>query len=101
MSHFLQIAARNAARGLRVFPVHGGTKQPCITDFPDLATTDAQQIEKWSAQWPDANCGAIGDDVHLIVDTDRWDKMRALFAEQLTADPALFDTYCISARDNR
>ena len=98
---FLEIALRNAGRGMRVFPVHRGTKQPCIKDFPELATTDAKQLEQWAHQWPDANCGVIGDDRHLIVDTDRWDKMQELFAEQFKADPTLFDTYSISARDNR
>jgi len=101
MSHFMTIATRNIARRLRVFPVHRGTKQPCVKDFPDLATTDPQQIELWARQWPDANCGVIGDDVHLIVDTDRWGRMQDLFAEQLQADPTLFDTYCVSAREDR
>src|SRR5947207_5587434 len=101
MSGFLEIALRSAARGLRVFPVHRGTKEPHITDFPDLVTTESQQIEKWANQWPDANCGVIGDDVHLIVDTDRWDKMQELFSEQLKVDHSVFDTYCISARENR
>ncbi len=98
---FLDIALRNAARGLRVFPVRAGTKEPHIREFPDLATTDTEQIAQWAQKWPDANCGVIGDDTFLIVDTDRWSKMQELFASQLQADPALFDTYCISAREDR
>lgn len=96
---FLDIALRNAARGFRVFPVHRGTKQPCIKDFPELAT--AEPGEAWASQFREANCGVIGDDVHLILDTDRWDKLQELFAVQLSIDPALFDTYCVAARDNR
>lgn len=99
MSQFQEIALRNGARGFRVFPVHRGTKQPCIKDFPELATTEPS--EAWAAQFPDANCGVMGDDVHLILDTDRWDKLQELFAGQLSLDPTLFDTYCVSARDNR
>jgi hypothetical protein len=37
---FLDIALHNAARGLRVFPVRAGAKEPHIRDYPDLATTD-------------------------------------------------------------
>ncbi len=37
MSTFLEIALRNAGRGLRVFPVRSGTKEPHIRDYPDLA----------------------------------------------------------------
>jgi len=98
MSRFLEIALRNAARGLRVFPVHA--KLPLVKNFPDLATTDPAHIEQWAQKWPDANCGVMGDDTFLIVDTDRWAKMQELFAEQLR-DPALFDTYCVSAREDR
>ena len=58
-------------------------------------------IEEWAAKFPDANVGVMGDDVTLILDTDRWDKLQELFAPQLATDPTLFDTYSISARDNR
>ncbi len=98
MSTFLEIALRNSRRGFRVFPVRRGTKVPHIEDFPDLATTDTQQIEEWAKKWPDANCGVIGDDNFLIVDFDRWEKAQELFAAQLAADPTLFQTYSIAAR---
>ena len=98
---FLDIALRNASRGFRVFPVHRATKRPCILNFPDLATTDRATIEEWATKFPDANCGVLGDDVTLILDTDRWDKLQELFAAELRIDPTVFDTYCISARDNR
>jgi hypothetical protein len=98
---FLDIALRNAARGFRVFPVHRGDKKPLIVRFPEWAATDTKQIEEWARKFPDANCGVMSDDVHLIVDTDRWDRLQELFAEQLQRDPALFDTYAVSARANR
>jgi hypothetical protein len=41
--NFLEIALRNALRGLRVFPVRSRTKEPHIKDYPDLATTDPEQ----------------------------------------------------------
>jgi hypothetical protein len=43
----------------------------------------------------------MGDDTFLILDTDRWDKLHELFAPQLESDQILFETYCVSARDNR
>src|SRR5450755_2692277 len=101
MTNFRTIALRNATRGLRVFPVRAGTKEPHIRDYPDLATTEPEQIAQWARKWPDANCGVIGDDTFLIVDTDRWAKLQELFAEQLREDPTLFDTYCVSAREDR
>jgi hypothetical protein len=101
MSDFLAIATRNAARGLRVFPVHRGSKKPCILNFPDHATTDPATIEEWARKFPDANCGVMGDDTFLIVDSDRWSKMQELFTEALKTHPTLFETYCISAREDR
>src|SRR5437867_4117586 len=80
---FLDVAIRNAGRGFRVFPVHRGSKKPCILNFPDLATTDQRMIEEWAAKFPDANVGVMGDDVTIILDTDRWDKLQELFAAQL------------------
>ena len=101
MTHFLDIALRNAARGFCVFPVHQGNKVPCIRDFPNLATTDRATIERWAKQWPNANVGCMGDDERLIVDVDRWDKFQEQFADVIAAEPDCLDTYCISARDNR
>jgi hypothetical protein len=98
---FLDIALRNAARGFRVFPVHRGDKKPLIVRFPEWAATDTKRIEEWERKFPDANCGVMGDEVHLIMDTDRWDELQELFTEQLQRDPALFDTYAVSARANR
>ena len=66
---FLDVAIRNAGRGFRVFPVHRGTKKPCILNFPDLATTNLATIEAWATKFPDANCGVMGDDIILILDT--------------------------------
>lgn len=43
----LQHAQVYAERGWRVAPVAPGGNHPCITGWPDLATTDPNQIQEW------------------------------------------------------
>lgn len=60
-SHALELAG---VYGFCVFPVtapsHYGSapgKRPLIKEWPQLATTDPQQIEAWWSRWPEANIG--------------------------------------------
>lgn len=58
-----------ARRGWRVFPVVPRKKLPLIKGWPQLATTDLRQIERWWHQEPAANvgmaCGA-GSGVYVL-----------------------------------
>ena len=61
-----------AELGYAVFPCVPGGKRPLIAHGLLEATTDADQIERWSEQWPDANW-AIRTDGLLVVDVDGGD----------------------------
>lgn len=69
---FLESALELAAKGFHVFPVTEGQKKPPrISDFPELASRDPQQIKEWWGTWPDANIGIsttrFGDNEALVV----------------------------------
>lgn len=53
----LDVALRLAAVGLPVFPVNPKTGVPPITEWPDLATTDPDQIKAW---WRKHRRAAVG-----------------------------------------
>ena len=78
-------ALRYAARGRNVFPVHWPRDGVCSCGRPDCsspakhpltphglndATTNPEQIQKWWAQWPDANIGIVTGQVSGIVVVD-------------------------------
>src|SRR6266567_362568 len=48
-----------ARRGLRVFPVRGHGKTPLITQWPTIATSDAETLTGWERQHPDCNWGLV------------------------------------------
>jgi hypothetical protein len=58
-----------AELGYRVFPCQPGGKVPLITGWNEHATTDAEQIELWLEQYPNANWG-IATDGLFVVDVD-------------------------------
>lgn len=59
-----------ASQGFWIFPCIDGDKKPAISDWPNRATRDAAQIEKWWA-FSDHNIGIatekFGDDKALVV----------------------------------
>lgn len=70
----LAIALELAARGFHVFPCQPNQKVPAITDFPNRATRDEEQIKQWFAD-ERRNIGIsttrFGDDkALLVVDVD-------------------------------
>jgi hypothetical protein len=42
-----RIALELARRGFRIFPLRPNDKTPALARWPELATTDSEQIEKW------------------------------------------------------
>lgn len=64
----LEYALQWAARGLRVFPVRGGSKfPPLVKNWPEVASSDPTQILEWWRRWPEANIGATGA---VVLDVD-------------------------------
>ena len=65
-----------ARQGFHVFPIAAGKKAPpLISDFPNQATTDDEQIREWWIRHPDANIGIsttrYGEgEALLVVDVD-------------------------------
>lgn len=54
---FKDIAQPLIERGVPVIPLLPRTKKAFSDDWPTLASTDAAQILRWDAQYPDANIG--------------------------------------------
>lgn len=65
----LEAALALAAKGCLVFPIKPGTKKPAIRRWPDLATTDPDQIRRWWSRWPEANVGVHTRGL-LVLDID-------------------------------
>lgn len=67
----LDFALREADNGVPVFPV-GPDKIPLIKGWPDLATTDPDQIRRWAKQFPDCNFGGLTGERagRLIIEVD-------------------------------
>lgn len=57
-----------AARGFHVFPVEAGGKLPVIKDFPNRATRDRDQIERWFR----------GNDYNIGISTSKFGDHQAL-----------------------
>jgi len=63
-------AKHHAKNGLSVFPT-ARDKVPLVEDWPNLATTDLAQIDRWWAEHPEANIGcAIGRANLCVIDID-------------------------------
>ena len=58
-----------ASHGLRVLPIPGKSKRPTIKDWPNVATTDPDQICRWFEKEPAGNYGILCDDL-IGVDVD-------------------------------
>lgn len=50
----LNVALELAKDGLAVFPARAETKRPHVKDWPNVATTDPEQLRDWWRRWPDA-----------------------------------------------
>ncbi|HET7321430.1 MAG TPA: bifunctional DNA primase/polymerase [Longimicrobiaceae bacterium] len=64
----LPAALRYARRGWRVLPCIPGEKRPLLNNWPALATTDADVLNRWWKRTPAANVGiATGAESGLLV----------------------------------
>lgn len=75
MKPFEYYAQRYAREGFAVFPLKPRGKEPLTANGCKAAVTDAEQIGRWWARWPDANIGiatgsASGGLVVVDVDVD-------------------------------
>ena len=69
-SALLLAALALAKQGLHVFPC-GHDKKPLLKKWPEVATTDADQVRRWWAKWPDAAIGvACGPSGLAVIDLD-------------------------------
>lgn len=97
MSEKLAWAHHWALQGLHIFPVYPNTKRPVNAGWPDAATCDPAQIDRWWNECPDYNIGcAPGKSGHAVIDldvkkTDGFAAMRQLEAD-LGELPATFVT---------
>lgn len=65
----LDWALEAALRGFDVFPIIPNAKKPLIENWQHLATRDPAQIDKWWAEWPDANIGWPTNE-YIVIDVD-------------------------------
>jgi len=83
-----QWASWYASRGLRVFPLPAGRKAPPPANWPQLATTDAEQVSAWWRANPDANIAVRLAD-HEVIDLDAHhvptgvESVHAIYGKQL------------------
>ena len=56
---FAAIALPLADLGCAVFPLKPHTKEPCLTAWQRLATTDPDVLEEWSRKYPSAGVGIL------------------------------------------
>lgn len=64
-------ALKLAGLGFRIFPLIPGSKQPYKgTGWRAIATTNAEQINKWFDELPDMNYAVNCDEYHVIWDID-------------------------------
>ena len=66
-----RIARRLAEYGVKVIPIPAKEKGCKLANWPELATTDLEQISKWIEEDPDSNYGAVcTPDTIVVLDAD-------------------------------
>jgi hypothetical protein len=59
MTTIIDYAYQATTQGIHIFPCDPKTKRPLITDWPNQATTNHDQIAYWWSVYPDAMIGAV------------------------------------------
>ncbi len=71
MNTLLHAALELAGRGFAIFPSAPGTNIPMVKRWPDVATTQPDQIGAWWRQWPRANVShCAGRSGVVVIDLD-------------------------------
>jgi len=89
---FLHLAIN---RGLSIHPVKPRSKEPLLNRWPEMASSDPQQIEAWQQQFPGCNFGVAASDDICILESDNVNALRDKLSRQLPA------TYVVQARPSR
>ena len=73
MTPLLKAALELAEDGFPIHPLVPNAKNPLLDDWPEIASTDPDQIRSWWTQWPKANIGVVcgGEQRLLVVDVDK------------------------------
>ena len=58
MTKRLEYALAFAEKGFLIVP-QDRSKKPCLTDWPEKATSDPEQIKAWATEFPKANFAAM------------------------------------------
>jgi Bifunctional DNA primase/polymerase, N-terminal/AAA domain len=68
----LQSALHLAERGMKVFPLQRGSKDPVFTGWTESATSDAREIQSWAREYRDCNWAILtGEPSNLwVLDCD-------------------------------
>lgn len=66
-----EAALHYAGIGWRLVPCRPGSKVPLITDWPEKATSDLEQVEEWWLKYPSANIARMCDEPVLDFDSKR------------------------------
>lgn len=96
----LATALKLAKAGLPVFPARANNKRPHVKDWPNIATTDADQLARWWRKWPDAmpalptgkRSGVAVLDVDMKDGKDGMATLRSLGFDPDTMSPAMIET---------
>lgn len=96
----LVTALKLAKAGLPVFPAHASNKRPHVKDWPNVATTDVDQLKSWWRKWPDAmpalptgeRSGVAVLDVDMKDGKDGIATLRSLGFDTDTMSPAMIAT---------
>lgn len=68
--NMLEYALALGKAGWRIVPLPPGKKSAPPANWPELATSELAQIEKWWSERPDANIAIVGGNRTMIVDLD-------------------------------
>lgn len=57
----------------RVFQIPAGTKKATLKDWPNVASADPDQVDRWANAAPESNWGFVPDSGFFVLDIDRKD----------------------------
>jgi hypothetical protein len=93
-------AIRLAELGFRIFPVKHRGKVPLIKRYPQLATTDPEQIRKWFNKFPGCNYGVLSGGGLLVLDVDPRNGGDESYENLRLKYGAFPNTWTVLCRDN-